>query len=140
MAFIFLVVRGLALRVRPQDMTPSPISNLGSPPFGPPKLGSSWRVEEKEGEEGAAREREDEEEERAEEPMEKTRVTEEWNVQRERERWKRRGGASRRCHCSSTTGTPNLAELPLRSSQVTEARIGRLRRELELLRKPSVRM
>ena len=41
---------------------------------------------------GAAREREDEEKERAEEPMERTRVTEEWNVQRER----KNGGVKRR--------------------------------------------
>ena len=39
------------------------------------------------------REREDEEKERAEEPMERTRVTEEWNVQSEREN---HGGELRR--------------------------------------------
>ena len=48
-----------------------------------------WRrVEEEEGGEWAAREREDEEKERAEEPMERTRVTEKRNVQSERERWR----------------------------------------------------
>ena len=41
---------------------------------------------------GCEKEREDEEKERAEELMERTRVTEEWNVQREREN----GGGKRR--------------------------------------------
>ena len=41
----------------------------------------------KKGERGL-REREDEEKERAEEPMERTEVAEKWNVQRERERWR----------------------------------------------------
>ena len=54
---------------------------------GNPNLGVLGELRRKKGERGL-REREDEEKERAEEPMERTRVTEKRNVQSERERWR----------------------------------------------------